>query len=56
MEYWSIGVMTKGFMSFFQHAILHHSKAETFKNFWQPVNYPSISHNSVCSKDETRIH
>jgi hypothetical protein len=49
LEYWSIGVMTKGLMSFFQHSntpVLHYSKAETFKNFWQPLNYLFIGYNS----------
>ncbi len=41
LEYWSVGVMTKGLMSiFFNTPILHHHpKAETFKNSWQSLNY-----------------
>jgi len=41
--------MTKGLMSFFQHSntpSLHYSKAETFKNFWQPLNNLFICYNS----------
>ncbi len=41
--------MTKGLISFFQHSntpSLHYSKAETFKNCWQPLNYLFIGYNS----------
>jgi len=34
--------MTNGFIPFFQHSntsSIQYSKAETFKNFWQPLNY-----------------
>jgi len=42
--------MTTGLMSlFFQHSntpSLQYSKAETFKNFWQPLNYFFIGYDS----------
>ena len=39
--------MTKGSkVSFFNTPILHHSIAENFKNFWQPLNYHFIVYNS----------
>ena len=43
--------MTKGLMSlFFNTPILHHSKAEAFKNFWQPLNYFFIGYDSEKNK------
>ena len=47
MEYWSNDERIDVF--FFQHSStpsLHYSKAETFKNFWQPLNNLFIGYNS----------
>ena len=44
--------MTKGIMFFFQHSntpSLQFSQAESFKNFWQPLNFLFIGHSSVIS-------
>ena len=54
-EYWSVGVMPKGGMSFFFNTpIPHHSRAETIKNFWQPLNYLFIGYGSGKSATTSR--
>src|SRR5210317_1286738 len=50
LEYWSVGLMTKGLMSFFQHSntpSLQYSRAKIFKSFWRPLNYFFMGHSSV---------
>jgi len=39
--------MGKGFVFFFNTPILQYSRVETFKNFWQFLNYFFIDHSSA---------
>ncbi len=48
LEYWSVGVLAIGLLSFFQHSNTPSLQycAGTFKNFWQPFDHLFIDHSS----------